>query len=216
MKIPNPSFDEEKMLWNAGYDSVVGIDEVGRGAFAGPVTVAAVIFTKTAEELPFIPDIHDSKLLLPKKREALSFLIQQHARTFAIATVSVRVINSLGIGKATTVAFRKVLHEVCQSINQSSSFLLVDGFHIKHMRGFGLRRQKAIIKGDQKSVSIAAASIIAKVHRDALMTTYHTKYRAYNFAENKGYGTKEHRDCIKKYGLSKLHRTSFDLTKFLP
>lgn len=214
-----PTFDEEKRLWRNGILNVVGVDEVGRGAFAGPVVTAAVVFAPDCIDLPgshFLKEINDSKLLSAKKREILSKEIIQNCVYSVIASASVTTINKIGIHKATFQAFRKSLQEVLRKFPFETTYVLADGFHIPHVKQLGIIRQKAIIKGDRKSISIAAASIVAKVYRDTLMSDLHDLYAAYNFRENKGYGTKEHQNMISRYGLSKLHRTSFNLTKFLP
>jgi ribonuclease HII len=200
-----PTLDFEKKLWKKGFKLVCGVDEVGRGAFAGPVCVGAVVFSPES----IIPEgIADSKLLTPIKRRDLEARIKNQALFWSISEVSVTVINKIGIGKATQMAFRKVV----KSLHKDPDFILIDAYYIKH---FKRKKQTAIIKGDQKCVSIAAASIIAKVHRDRLMTKLHDKYPEYNFAKHKGYGTLEHRNAIKKHGLSKVHRKSFNLEKFL-
>ncbi len=224
MKTPN--FSEEKILWQKGYKYVIGVDEVGRGSFAGPVTVGAVVFECETDELNAL-GINDSKLLKPQKRSDLSKLIKNSCLHYSIATIGLSHINKHGIGKATEIAFRKAIASIMYQVlgikyknsefltPNSKFFLLVDGFHIKYVKGIGIKNQKAIIKGDRKSISIAAASIIAKVHRDAVMKRLSKKYPEYGFGKNKGYGTKYHQTAIKKHGLSKLHRKSFNLKKFL-
>jgi ribonuclease HII len=215
-----PTFKEEKKLWKKGCKYVIGVDEVGRGAFAGPVTVGAVIFPINFKS-EFLNQVNDSKILSPDKRSAVSPLIKKHL-IYSISTVSVKHINKLGIGKATEMAFRKSVSSIMkkvlciESINKekylihnTKCFLLVDGFHIKYVKGIGLKNQKAIIKGDSLSYSIAAASIIAKVHRDNLMVKLSRRYPNYSFEIHKGYGTKTHREKIKKHGLSKVHRGAF-------
>lgn len=205
-----PTSHEEKILWDQGYTSVIGVDEVGRGAFAGPVVAAAVIFP------PYFVDatqkIADSKLLSPQTREWLVPYITRSAVAFAITEVGLTHINTDGIGKATQRAITNAIAIVGEKIAMDF-FVLVDGFPIP---GLPDKKQKGIIKGDQKSVSIAAASIIAKVYRDTLMKKLHEADPRYNFFQNKGYGTKKHQEAIKKFGLSPMHRTSFNLTAFLP
>ncbi|MCL5970776.1 MAG: ribonuclease HII [Patescibacteria group bacterium] len=214
-KTTYPSFKEEKKIWEKGYKYVIGIDEVGRGAFAGPVVTGAAVFKKDIDSsLIEHLGIHDSKLLTPQKRKELDKEIRLHSQYYSISEVGVSGINKVGIGKATEMAFRKVLRETRKKLPGGKIFVLVDGFHIKYIKGIGLKNQKAIIKGDRKSISIASASIIAKVYRDNLMKTLSKKYPQYHFDKNKGYGTKEHRNFIKKYGLSKVHRGSFNLQKF--
>lgn len=200
-----PTLDTEQKLWKQGYRYICGTDEVGRGCFAGPVVVGAVIFPQDC----IIPEgIADSKLLKPKTREKLEPQIKDIAVSWAIAEVSVAVINKVGIGKATQIAFRKAV----KRLNIKADFVLIDAFNIKHLNR---KRQKAIAKGDQVCISIAAASIIAKIYRDNLMKKLHKKYPHYGLAKHKGYGTKEHQMAIKKYGLSRIHRRSFNLEKFL-
>lgn len=200
----NPSFKHEKFLLRRGYNAIAGLDEVGRGAFAGPLVAAAVILPKNFK----ISGIKDSKLLSPKKRELLSSYIEENALVSVISEIDTLFINKFGVGEATHKAFRDCL----KKINNKFDFVLVDGFKIKD---FDDSKQKAIIHGDNISVSIAAASIIAKVYRDNLMKKLHKEFPIYNFSENKGYGTKYHRGMLKEYGLCNEHRTSFNLQKFL-
>lgn len=194
---------------------VIGVDEVGRGAIAGPVVAGAVSIFNL--QFPIFNDIgiDDSKRLTPAKREKLAKIIKKNAM-WGIGEASVAQINRLGISKATMIAMRKAISnlkfEIRNLKTQKQTFVLVDAFYIKFLRGVGLKNQKAIIKGDQKSISIAAASIIAKVHRDKLMSQIHKKYRVYKrykFYKHKGYGTKEHWEAIEKFGVSKFHRKKF-------
>lgn len=205
-KLPLPTFFYEQQLWNQGLEFVAGVDEVGRGAFAGPVVTAAVIFSPDVQ-LP--AGITDSKLLSPQKRQYYSQVIQESALAFAIAEVSVEVINQIGIGKSTQQAF----HEAVFGLSVVPEHILIDAFYIQSI---DKTIQTPIIKGDQLSVSIAAASIIAKVYRDELMMSLAPIYSEFCFGENKGYGTKAHRDVISQKGLCALHRKSFNLEKFLP
>lgn len=205
MKVISPTFQKEQALWDKGYQFIAGADEVGRGCFAGPVVAAAVILSPTFSETK---RVRDSKLLSPKVREALDVIIRQEAIAFAISEVSVNVINEIGIGKAAQLAFKRAL----KKLTPKPEFILMDGFYLKRKRR---SVQERIVHGDALCMSIAAASIIAKVYRDALMTKLHERYKRYDFATNKGYGTKKHQAAIKQYGLSTLHRTSFNLKKFL-
>jgi ribonuclease HII len=227
-----PSFDEEKEFWDKGFSHVAGIDEVGRGCFAGPVVVAGVIFSLDSQ-FPWLSQIHDSKLLSQKTRETLAPLIQKHCVHFSISEISVPIINDIGIGKATLLGMQQVVKNLSEKIPSSchsgldpesqnnkrkmlnqvqhdNIAILVDAFTIPNIA----YKQKPIIKGDQKSISIAAASIIAKVYRDTMMEKLDKKYPQYGFEKHKGYGTKTHREAIKKYGLTKIHRKSFDLSKY--
>lgn len=200
-----PTLDIEKSLWILGYNYVCGIDEVGRGCFAGPVVVGAVIFPKNSS---LIEGVADSKLLKSKVRERLAEIIKSQAASWSIAEISVTTINKIGISKATQMAFRKAV----RSCSVRADYVLIDAFYIKHLNR---KRQKAVKDGDKICASISAASIIAKVYRDKLMKKLAKKYPKYGFAKHKGYGTKFHQEAIKKYGLTRLHRKSFDLSKYL-
>lgn len=200
-----PSLVIEKSLFKQGFKTVCGMDEVGRGCFAGPVVTGAVVFSASSN----IPEgIADSKLLSPKQRQNLDSKIKNSALAWAVAEISVSDINKLGIGKATQKAFRKAI----RSLSQKPDFVLIDAFHINHLNR---KKQKPIKHGDKICTSIAAASIIAKVYRDKLMENMDKKFPEYGFARHKGYGTKLHQQAIKRFGLSKLHRSSFNLEKFL-
>lgn len=209
-----PDFYFEKKLFKKGYKNIAGVDEVGRGCFAGPVVAAAVAFAPNSNFEFLISNkfsnkiiINDSKKLTARQRERSSFWIKKHAFCYGIGAASVSQINRLGIKKASEIAFRKAIKNCGVEIN----YLLIDAFYIPYVRGLRRRNQKPIIKGDTKSISIAAASIIAKVCRDKLMTDLDKKpkYRKYKWAKNKGYGTLEHRKAIKKYGLTRQHRKQF-------
>jgi len=202
-----PSFDYERTFWNKGLKLVAGVDEVGRGAFAGPVVAAAVILPQIS--FPHCEEINDSKLLTAKKRETLSNIIQTYALTYAIAEISVEIINKIGVGKATFQAMRQALSR----LTKQPDHILIDGFYIPDIEK---SQQTPIVKGDQKSYSIAAASIIAKVYRDKIMDHLSETYDNYFFAQNKGYGTTQHRQALQKFGLCQEHRQSFDLEKYLP
>lgn len=200
-----PTFEHESRFWNQGLHYIAGVDEVGRGCFAGPVVAAAVVlpsnFTASSE-------INDSKLLSAKKRSELAEIIKKHAVAYSVAEIPVSVINEVGIGKAAQTAFTKAVMD----LKHAPQHILVDAFRIV---SFDPSMQTPIVHGDRISISIAAASIIAKVYRDELMERLHESYNVYDFITNKGYGTKKHREAIGKYGLCDLHRTSFNLTKFL-
>lgn len=199
------SLDIESKLWEQGYNLICGIDEVGRGCFAGPVVAGAVVFSSLSK----IPDgIADSKLLKPETREVLAEKIKDCAEAWAVGLIDVLDINKVGIGKATQMAFRKAI----SNLSKTPDFVLIDAFYINH---FKRDIQKPVKNGDKLSVSIAAASIVAKVFRDNLMTKLDLKFPEYGFSKHKGYGTKFHQEAIKKFGLSKLHRSSFNLQKFL-
>lgn len=202
-----PTFNEEQMLWESGVSNVIGLDEVGRGAFAGPIVAAGVIFKSNIKH-EFLDRVNDSKLIKPKLREELSILIKENS-IWAIELIDIDFINKFGIGKANTLVLINVLNNLISKLKSDNYYTLVDGFDLK------IPKQKGIINGDQISLSIASASIIAKVFRDDLMRKASHNYPNYLFAKNKGYGTLEHRNAIKLNGLCDIHRTSFDLDKFL-
>ena len=231
-----PDFEFEKKLHKQGYKLIGGVDEVGRGCFAGPVAAGCVVFGKNTIYDVQGPSLHvgrkilinDSKKLSSKQRELADKWIRENALAFGIGTASVTQINKLGIKKATEIAFRKAIVSANNCLQTTDyrllsdkkavvrrplavDYLLIDAFYIPYVKGLRRKNQKAIIKGDTKSISIAAASIIAKVYRDKLMTSLNkkSKYKKYNWAKNKGYGTKEHREIIRKHGISRLHRKQF-------
>lgn len=200
-----PSLSIEKKLWKKGYKFVCGVDEVGRGCFAGPVVVGAVVFSPDIS----VPEgLADSKLLTANQRERLEKEIKKQALAWAVAEISVSKINKAGVGKATQMGFRKAV----KLLNKRADYVLIDAFYIGH---FNRKKQQAVKGGDKLSSSIAAASIIAKVYRDRLMKQLHKKYPVYGFVKHKGYGTKLHQEAIKAYGLTRIHRKSFNLEKFL-
>lgn len=268
-----PDFSEEKKLWKRGFKVVVGVDEVGRGAWAGPVVAGAVAwvvgessplrsgaaqtdfptpalragvpaptFAKASAGLGIRPSadgsrenllrgtpprglikfiaslgINDSKALGSQKRRQLADIIRE-CSLWSVAGVGVGAINRVGIGKATQMAMRKALRQVLTpsptrgtqgKLPKGKTFVLVDGFHLRYLCGLSSKNQKALIKGDQKSISIASASILAKVWRDNLMKKFSRKFPAYGWAKNKGYGTKLHQKAILRYGLTPLHRKQF-------
>lgn len=196
-----PDLLQEKSLWQKGITRIVGIDEVGRGSWAGPLVAAGVILP---QDFILPKYLADSKLLSAKKRRDLDKILRKEVLAFKIAEVSHRVINKIGIGKATQIAFRKIVN----SIAPRPDYCLVDAFHIKYLNRMS---QKAIKHGDMTCASIAAASIIAKVYRDSLMEKMSLKFPNYGFEKHKGYGTREHQLAIKTYGFSAYHRTSYNL-----
>jgi len=160
--------------------------------------------------------IDDSKRLTPKIRSKLAADIKDCCQDYALASESAATINRIGIVKATERAMRRAIRKILgykdiKILRAKKAFVLIDGFHVKYLPGIGLKQQKNIFDGDRKCLSIAAASIIAKVHRDDLMGKLGSRrrYKKYGWEKNKGYGTKDHIKAIKKYGLTKLHRKLF-------
>ena len=201
----NPLFNKELQLLSKNVQ-VFGMDEVGRGSFAGPIVASAVCFTK---EYAWFKQINDSKLLTHKKRKRLSKLILKNGICF-VELIDVNIINEFGIGKANKLIFENLVNRINKQFKNKQLYFLIDG-----RKMFTRRNTEFIIKGDQKHISISASSIIAKVYRDELMKRLGKEYKGYNFSRNKGYGTKLHQKAIKKLGLSEIHRTSFNLQKFL-
>lgn len=185
----------ERKLADKGY--ICGIDEVGRGPFAGPVMAGAVILPKDEEILY----LNDSKKLSAKKRDELYDIICEKAVAWAVARVESERIDEINILQATFEAMR----EAVSKLTVRPDILLVDAVHIPELD----IPQESIVKGDAKSVSIAAASIVAKVTRDRIMEEYAKEYPGYGFEKNMGYGTAEHREALKNLGPTPIHRRSF-------
>ena len=197
----------ELKLAGEGFSFVAGVDEVGRGPLAGPVVAAAVVIT----DLEKVPQVFDSKGLSEKKREELDAELRANPTIkFAISEVSPEVIDEINILQATHLAMRQAVKTLEQELGKID-FVLIDGRPVKSMPYNNL----AIVKGDRKSASIAAASIIAKVYRDKLMCDYDKIYPGYGFAEHKGYGTKQHLIAINELGACPIHRKSFSPIKEL-
>lgn len=187
----------ERELYQTGVRFIAGVDEVGRGPLAGPVVAAAVILPWDFNVL----GVDDSKKLSEKKRESLYDLILENAVAYGIGIADNYVIDEINILEATKLAMRKAL----DGLSVKPDYILIDALTLKDVS----IPQKGIIKGDSISVSIAAASIVAKVTRDRLMKEYHERFPQYAFDQNKGYGTKAHYEGINCYGTCLLHRRSF-------
>ena len=193
----HPMFSYERKLWDDGVSFIAGIDEAGRGPLAGPVVAAAVIIPK---EIDF-PLVNDSKKLTDKQRRKLrTEIISVDKILFSIIKISVAEVEKINILRATHSAMKKAVLKL-----NCADFALIDGLPVPD---FPILSQ-AIVKGDSKSASIAAASILAKVYRDELMEKYAVKYPQYGFEKHKGYGTKGHMEALKKYGPCPIHRKTF-------
>lgn len=198
-----PDFSFEKEYWKQGIEMIGGVDEVGRGSWAGPVVAAVVVF---APETVTPEGINDSKCLTPKAREIISEAIKKAAIFISIGQSEAEEINKIGIVRAT----EKAMADAVNSLPIHPTLCLVDGLRLKN----NPFNHQNIIKGDSRSLSIAAASIIAKVYRDRCMVEYETQYPLYGFAQHKGYGTKKHATAILNYGMTKIHREMFVKTHF--
>ncbi len=193
-----PNFEYEENARNKGYKCVCGVDEAGRGPLAGPVCAAAVILPADVE----IIGLNDSKKLSEKRREALYDEIIEKAVAYSVAYGTLEEVESVNILQATYLAMNRAI----QGLNVPADFALIDGNRVP----VGIQIPcETIVKGDAKSCSIAAASILAKVTRDRLLYEYDKEYPQYGFAKHKGYGTKEHYEAIRTYGPCPVHRLSF-------
>ncbi len=208
-----PDFSYELSVCDK-YSLVIGVDEVGRGAFAGPVVVSACalkpqFFTnnKILKEIISL-GINDSKQLKPQKRQYLSLVIPDYFYC-TVGESDVSQINDNGIVKATQKAARQAISKLLGQTGFHHGFLLCDAFPIPYVPKINKERQMAIIKGDQKCISIAAASIMAKVYRDRLMKNISRNFRIYRWGKNKGYGTEFHLNIIKQFGMTIWHRKQF-------
>ena len=196
-----PDYELEQLCTDRGYKLVCGVDEAGRGPLSGPVFAAAVILPAGL----YIEGLNDSKKLTPKKRDALFDTICREAVTYGIASASVEEIDEMNILEADLLAMRRAI----AMLSPAADFALIDGNCTKE---FTLP-VASVVKGDAKSCSIAAASILTKVSRDRLCEEHDRLYPEYGFAKHKGYGTAAHMEAIRKYGPCPLHRKTF--LKFL-
>ena len=195
-----PNLDHENELKSRGYELVAGIDEVGRGALAGPVVAGAVILPHAAS-LTWFELVRDSKELDHSKRETLFDFITKEAVAVGIGTVPPQVIDSINILKATKLAMMQAV----EKLPRQPSFLIIDRVTLSQCP----IPQKGITRGDKLCISIACASVIAKVARDRMMEKFDKTYPGYGFAKHKGYGTVEHIACLRKLGPSPIHRLYF-------
>lgn len=213
-----PTFRLEKALFADGVTVVIGCDEVGRGCLAGPVVAAAVVMPRELRR-GWKSLVRDSKVLSALQRERAAEFIREHAVTFAIGEVDAAIIDRVNIHHASLEAMYRSAVPLLPKEGAGVVGVLVDGkFIIPKLVGNSVSdiviRQQAIVGGDAKSIAIAAASIIAKVHRDAIMTRLGVEFSAYGFAQHKGYATAQHRAAIAAHGLTEHHRKTF-CTAFL-
>jgi len=201
-----PDFRFENDILSQGYGSIVGLDEAGRGALFGPVVAAAVMFPPSliaGGRKAWLEEIDDSKRISPTKREILARLILVHSDAVGIGMASSAEIDAKNIYWASFVAMKRAF----SSMPKVPDFLLVDGFRLNDVN----YPQMNLPKGDQKSISIAAASIIAKVIRDRMMKQLDLVFQGYALSKNKGYGTREHYRALQKLGPTAFHRQSYNL-----
>jgi len=195
-----PNLDQENKLKLQGYELIAGIDEAGRGALAGPVVAAAVILPYPGCP-PWFKLVRDSKEISAKKRESLFHLIQKEVVAVGAGIVSPQIIDAINILKATQLAIKQAV----EKLPQQPHFLLIDRLTLPHCP----IPQEGITKGDKLCLSIACASIVAKVTRDHIMEELDKIYPGYGFAKHKGYGTRRHVSCLQQLGPSPVHRLSF-------
>ncbi|MFA6198137.1 MAG: ribonuclease HII [Patescibacteria group bacterium] len=199
--IIHPTWQIEEKYLVQGYKLIAGVDEAGRGAWAGPIVAGAVIFDKHD-----LIGLRDSKLLSPAQREKIYAKIITNAIAWNAGIVTHEEIDTIGIGPANKLAMERAV----AGLKPTPDVVLIDAFKIDCGHTI-----EAIIKGDQKVCTIAAASIIAKVTRDRMLIAAHAKYPKYGFNQHKGYGTASHRQAIEKFGASAFHRMSFEPMKSL-
>lgn len=213
-----PNLNEEKKLWKKGYEKVVGFDEVGRGALAGPVIVCAVVLKQRGEKLiKFFNElvknvgIKDSKKLSSQKREEIyKILTKSFFVDYYIGKASEKEIDKINILRATKLAMERAIKKI-EKTRLKIDYLILDG---KIKLDLPIP-QKSIVKADEKVFSCACASIIAKVKRDKIMRRLHKKYPFYGFDRHKGYSTEFHKKMLKKYGPCQVHRRSFGMIKLI-
>ena len=192
-----PDYTIENEIIERGFKSICGVDEAGRGPLAGPVCAAAVILESGTE----IEGLNDSKKLTEKKREQLFDIIKEKAVAYSVAFADVEEIEELNILGATFLAMKRAV----EGLPIKADYAIIDGNRLPNLE----IEAEPVIKGDAKSMSIAAASVLAKVTRDRLLLEYDKKYPEYSFAAHKGYGTKVHYEAIVKHGITPIHRKSF-------
>ncbi|HPB30846.1 MAG TPA: ribonuclease HII [Candidatus Sumerlaeota bacterium] len=197
MTLPESLWEFDRQFYERGVRLLCGVDEAGRGPLAGPVVAAAVVFTSEIR----IPRVDDSKKLSPRLRESLYDEIADAAHTFAAGIVDNLQIDRINILAATHMAARQAIEQ----LGDRPDLIITDYLALKNTPA----PVESFVRGDARSHAIAAASIIAKVTRDRLMMEYHARYPEYNFAGNKGYGTKEHIEALKRHGPSPIHRFTF-------
>jgi ribonuclease HII len=200
---PCPNLEFEQALWTAGVRLVAGIDEAGRGPLAGPVAAAAVVLPHNPQVTEWMHGVRDSKQLSPVARQAARVRILEHALAWGVGFASAGEIDDMGIVPATHLAARRAL----EKLTLQPEHLLLDCLFLRESH----LPQTSLIKGDCRSLSIAAASVLAKTARDALMLELDGQYPGYGLAAHKGYGTLAHRQAIRLLGPSPIHRQSFRL-----
>ena len=196
-----PDFEREFALMQRGFARIAGVDEAGRGAWAGPVVAAAVILPCTLQAMAQLAGVNDSKKLTPKQRSAMREVVQRVALAWAVGSASCEEIDALGILPATRLAMARAV----EILSLQPNALLIDAVKLPAVK----LHQQSFNFADSISLSVAAASILAKTARDALMCELDARIAGYRFAQHKGYGTRIHQQCLRALGPSPAHRQSF-------
>jgi ribonuclease HII len=203
-----PSLEFESNLWKDGFSYIAGIDEAGRGALAGPVSAAAVVFPPDVSLFRTLRGVRDSKLMTPQERQLWAPRIQIAAIAWGIGFASAEEIDTQGIVPATKLAATRALRVLSTlSTHIQPDYLITDYLIFPEIE----LPQTALVKGDQISLSISAASVLAKTSRDAYMRTIDSQYPGYSFAQHKGYGTRTHIQALEMRGMCAIHRKSFSI-----
>ena len=197
-----PSLDFEQKIWADNMPYIAGLDEAGRGAWAGPVAAAAVILPQSPDLIKNLAGVKDSKLMTVKQRETWAKKVKTTALTWAVGFSTHAEIDQMGIIPATRLAMRRAL----EALDPQPNYLLIDALRLPTIN----LPQEDLIKGDRRSLSIAAASVLAKTARDAWMREQDALYPNYAFGKHKGYGTKQHQTALAEHGPSPIHRLSFN------
>lgn len=203
----HPTLDEEQALWSVGYGRVAGVDEAGRGAWAGPVVAAAVVLPPDAGIAGRLVGVADSKQLTARQRECLLAVVLAEAAGSGVGIVSATEIDAFGIAEANRLAMKLAI----EALDTPPDYLLIDYLRLKSLS----TPQHSLPKGDSRVLSIAAASIVAKVTRDRLMVELAREHPGYGFERHKGYGTVDHRASLMRLGPCPIHRRSFEPVKSL-
>lgn len=196
-----PNLEHEERLWLAGHPHIAGVDEAGRGALAGPVVAGAVMLPTGAAHTDLWAAVRDSKQISPEQRDLLAEQIQAAALSWGVGQASPEEIDEMGIAPATRLAMQRAI----EKLTPRPDYLLIDWVRLPQVN----IRQESFPKGDQRSASIAAASILAKSHRDALMVALDPNYPPYGFGQHKGYATPPHLAALQRHGPCPIHRHTF-------
>jgi ribonuclease HII len=202
VRSPSPDLSFERLLWEGGLLAVAGLDEAGRGAWAGPVAAAAVVLPPEPGVAARLSGVRDSKQMTPAARQRWADAIRENAAAWGVGFASNQEIDALGILPATRLAMQRALEGCCSVV---PAHLLIDALRLPGVPV----PQTALIKGDARVLSIAAASVLAKTARDALLVELDVLHPGYGFARHKGYGTPQHRAALKELGVTSFHRKGF-------